>query len=226
MSTIPFAVIFDMDGTLFQTNKILGSSLERTFEVLRSEGNWQGEAPLAVYQKTMGVPLKVVWETLLPNHAESIRNQADKLFLEYLNQEIKEGKGQLYPKVIETLSLFKQHGIPLFIVSNGLEKYLEEICTYFQLHEYLTDIYSVEKSLIGSKTDGVHMLLKDYKIEEAVLVGDRKSDIEAAKENGLVAVGCHFGFAAVNELADADFLIKDFLDLQAFVFKRQSTLTF
>lgn len=226
MSTIPFAVIFDMDGTLFQTNKILGSSLEKTFEVLRSEGHWQGEAPLVIYQKIMGVPLKVVWETLLPNHAELIRNQADKLFLECLNQEIKEGKGQLYPNVIETLSLFKQQGIPIFVASNGLEKYLEEICAYFNLHEYFADIYSVERSLIGSKTDLVHMLLKDHNIEEAVLVGDRKSDIEAAKENGLVAVGCHFGFAAVNELADADFLITDFLELQAFVSKRRSTLTF
>ncbi|MFJ7858567.1 HAD-IA family hydrolase [Peribacillus sp. NPDC097206] len=226
MNSIPFAVIFDMDGTLFQTNRILGSSLERTFKVLRSEGNWQGEAPLATYQKIMGVPLKVVWETLLPNHAESIRNQADRLFLECLNQEIKEGKGQLYPNVIETLSVFKQQGIPIFIASNGLEKYLEEICTYFHLHEYLTDIYSIERSLKGSKTDLVHMLLRNYNIEEAVLVGDRKSDIEAAKENGLVAVSCPFGFTAVNELVEADLLIADFFELQAYVFKRISTLSF
>ena len=58
MSTIPFAVIFDMDGTLFQTNTILGFSLERTFEILRGEGNWQGEAPLATYKKIMGVLLQ------------------------------------------------------------------------------------------------------------------------------------------------------------------------
>lgn len=40
LNNIQFAAIFDMDGTLFQTNKILGSSLERTFEILRSEGSW------------------------------------------------------------------------------------------------------------------------------------------------------------------------------------------
>lgn len=222
MNTIPFAVIFDMDGTLFQTNTILGSSLEKTFEILRIEGNWQGEAPLATYQKIMGVPLQIVWETLLPNQSGSIRNQANQLFLEFLNQEIKEGKGQLYPEVIETLSSFKQQGIPIFIASNGLEKYLEEICAYFHLHDYITDVYSVERSKIGSKPDLVNMLLSDYNIEEAILIGDRNSDIEAAKENGLVAVGCVFGFAAVDELAEADFLISDFRELQVFVSKRKT----
>lgn len=219
MNKIQLAAIFDMDGTLFQTNKILGPSLERTFEILRSEGSWTGDTPLATYQRIMGVPLTVVWETLLPKHPEHIRRQADQLFLECLNQEIKEGKGQLFPHVMETLSTIKQLGISIFIASNGLKRYLEEICSYFGLNEYVTDIYSVERSSKGSKTDLVRMLLKDYQIDKAILIGDRKSDIEAAKENGLVAVGCQFGFAAENELKDVDILISDFLELQTYISK-------
>ncbi|MGG4265981.1 HAD hydrolase-like protein [Peribacillus simplex] len=214
-----FAAIFDMDGTLFQTNKILGSSLERTFEILRSEGSWTGNAPLATYQKIMGVPLAVVWETLLPKHPDQIRRQADQLFLDCLIQEIKQGNGQLFPLVMETLSTIKQLGISIFIASNGLVKYLEEICSYFGLHEFVTDIYSVERSSKGSKTDLVQMLLKDYRIESAIVIGDRKSDIEAAKKNGLSAVGCQFGFAEENELADADLLISDFSELQTYFSK-------
>jgi phosphoglycolate phosphatase len=117
------------------------------------------------------------------------------------------------------LSTIKQLGISIFIASNGLERYLEEICSYFGLNEYVTDIYSVERSSKGSKTDLVRMLLKDYQIEKAILIGDRKSDIEAAKENGLVAVGCQFGFADENELKDADILIADFLELQTYISK-------
>lgn len=219
LNNIQFAAIFDMDGTLFQTNKILGSSLERTFEILRSEGSWIGNTPLATYQRIMGVPLTVVWETLLPKQPAHIRQQANQLFLECLIQEIKEGKGSLFPLVMETLSTIKQLGISIFIASNGLEKYLEEICSYFGLHEFITDIYSVERSSKGSKTDLVQMLLKDYRIESAILIGDRKSDIEAAKENGLTAVGCQFGFAEENELADADLFIADFPELQIYLSK-------
>ncbi|WP_397261180.1 HAD hydrolase-like protein [Peribacillus simplex] len=219
MNKIQFAAIFDMDGTLFQTNKILGSSLERTFEILRSEGSWTGNTPLAKYQKIMGVPLTVVWETLLPKHPDHIRRQADQLFLDCLIQEIKQGNGQLFPLVMETLSTIKQLGISIFIASNGLVKYLEEICSYFGLHEFVTDIYSVERSSKGSKTDLVQMLLKDYRIESAIVIGDRKSDIEAAKKNGLSAVGCQFGFAEENELADADLFIADFSELQTYLSK-------
>lgn len=34
------AIIFEMDGTLFQTNLILEPALEVTFDVLRKENLW------------------------------------------------------------------------------------------------------------------------------------------------------------------------------------------
>ncbi|MFJ7754303.1 HAD hydrolase-like protein [Peribacillus muralis] len=217
MNTIQFAAIFDMDGTLFQTNEILGSSLERTFDILRAEGNWAGITPLAAYQRIMGVPLSVVWETLMPEHPDHIRQQADRLFLKCLSQEIKEGKGQLFPYVLETLSTIKELGISVFIASNGLEMYLEEICSYFGLHRYVTDIYSIQRTAEGSKSDLVRMLLNDHHIQNAMMIGDRKSDIEAAKKNSLTAVGCQFGFAGEQELKEADVLIADFRELQTYV---------
>lgn len=137
--------------------------------------------------------------------------------MECLIEEIKEGKGQLFPYVLETLSTIKKLGISIFIASNGLEKYLEEICSYFGLHQYITDIYSVQRSAEGSKPDLVRMLLDDHHIQNAMMIGDRKSDIEAAKKNSLTAVGCQFGFAEEQELNEADVLIADFRELQTYV---------
>lgn len=56
------AVVFDMDGTLFQTGKILEQSLAEALSVLRERGEWQGAVPVDEYRKIMGVPLPVVWE--------------------------------------------------------------------------------------------------------------------------------------------------------------------
>ena len=61
--------IFDMDGTLFQTNKILELSLDDAFNELRSRNDWDGETPVDQYREIMGVPLPQVWATLLPNHS-------------------------------------------------------------------------------------------------------------------------------------------------------------
>ena len=45
------------------------------------------------------------------------------------------------------------------------------------------------------------------------MVGDRRSDIEAAKDNGLWTIGCRFGFANDEELREADIVIQRFGEL-------------
>lgn len=60
------SVIFDMDGTLFQTDTILEIALEETFAYLRSQNKWDSETPLEKYREIMGVPLPKVWETYCP----------------------------------------------------------------------------------------------------------------------------------------------------------------
>lgn len=95
------AVIFDMDGTLFRTETILERALDEAFERLRNEGQWQGTTPIATYRNIMGVPLPVVWETLLPYHETAVREATDTYFLTRLVENIKSGNGALYPGVTE-----------------------------------------------------------------------------------------------------------------------------
>lgn len=64
------SLVFDMDGTLFQTDKILEISLEDAFNRLRSLNKWNQATPIDEYRDIMGVPLPKVWETLLPQHAD------------------------------------------------------------------------------------------------------------------------------------------------------------
>ncbi|MDQ7237432.1 5'-methylthioadenosine nucleosidase, partial [Bacillus pacificus] len=45
-------------------------------------------------------------------------------------------------------------------------------------------------------------------------VGERLSNINAAKENGLIAVGCNFDFAQEDELVQADIVIDDLMELK------------
>lgn len=45
------SLIFDMDGTLFQTDKILELSLEDAFSRLRSLDKWDKETPTDTYRE-------------------------------------------------------------------------------------------------------------------------------------------------------------------------------
>ncbi|ETT52154.1 HAD hydrolase-like protein [Paenibacillus sp. FSL H7-689] len=211
------AVIFDMDGTLFQTNKILELSLEETFSVLRSRNEWSSETPTQKYREIMGVPLPVVWETLLPNHSNEIRRIVDEIFLEKLIANINYGKGALYPHVKEVFDFLKQEGCLIFIASNGLIEYLNAIVNCYKLNNWVTETFSIQQIETQNKDDLVRYILMKYHFNNAAVVGDRISDINAAKNNGLKAFGCRFDFAQECELKQADYIIDDLLELKKYI---------
>ncbi|SDT52837.1 adenosylhomocysteine nucleosidase [Paenibacillaceae bacterium GAS479] len=211
---MPISLIFDMDGTLFQTNKILELSLEDTFNYLKSLNEWSGVTPIQKYREIMGVPLSVVWETLMPDHSNEIRQIADRYFLEKLIANINNGSGALYSHVYEIFDSLKQAGCPIFIASNGLVNYLKAIVVYYNLDAWVTETFSIQQLETEDKTDLVSHILKKYNIEHAAVVGDRLSDINAANKNGLMAIGCRFDFAQEDELKQVDAVIDDLLELR------------
>ncbi|WP_017437492.1 HAD-IA family hydrolase [Saccharococcus caldoxylosilyticus] len=213
MREIPFAVIFDMDGTLFQTETVLVPALHKTFDRLRREGLWQGDTPVEEYLRILGVPVLEVWRRLMPEAREAVRGRAAAWFLDDIIDEIEQGNGRLYPDVLPTLAALADQGIPLFVASNGRSRYLDAIRIAFQLERYFIDFYSLDRFSLPSKSALVKQLLNDYEIERAVMVGDRRSDIEAAKDNGLWTIGCRFGFANDEELHETDVIIHQFSEI-------------
>ncbi|WP_419962413.1 HAD hydrolase-like protein [Psychrobacillus sp. BM2] len=207
------SLIFDMDGTLFQTDKILELSLDDTFNYLRSLNKWDTVTPIDKYREIMGVPLPKVWEALLPNHSNEVREQTDAYFLGRLVENISSGKGALYPNVKEVFSYLKANDYTIYIASNGLTEYLKAIVSYYNLDNWVTETFSIQQIQTLDKGDLVKSILIKYDIKNAAVVGDRLSDINAAKDNGLMAIGCNFDFAQEDELSHADFVIDDLIEL-------------
>lgn len=208
------SIIFDMDGTLFQTDKILETSLEDAFNFLRLQNKWDVDTPIEKYREIMGVPLPKVWETLLPNHSNEVRQQMDAYFLKRLIENIKNGKGALYPNVKEVFSYLKENNYSIYIASNGLSDYLNAIVSYYHLHQWVTETFSIQQIESLNKSDLVQTIIQKYNITNGAVVGDRISDINAAKDNGLIAIGCNFDFARKEELSQADMVIDDLMELQ------------
>ncbi len=218
------SLIFDMDGTLFQTDKILELSLDDTFNHLRLLNEWDAETPIDKYREIMGVPLPKVWEALLPNHSDEIRAQTDAYFLKRLIENIRNGKGALYPNVKEIFSYLKENNCSIYIASNGLKEYLEAIVSYYNLDNWITETFSIQQIQTLNKGDLVKIIIKKYDIKQAAVVGDRLSDINAAKDNSLIAIGCNFDFAQEDELAQADLVIDDLIELKTIVPKINNSL--
>jgi phosphoglycolate phosphatase-like HAD superfamily hydrolase len=203
-----------MDGTLLQTEKLSTPAFQRTFAQLREKKLWEGPTPNeSELVNVLGMTIEQVWNTLLPGAGEETRKAADHLLLQNEIRLIQERVTELYPGVKETLQHLHEKGIPLFVASNGQEEYIEAICNEYELKPFFTDLYSAGRFQTRSKNDLVAKLLRDYQIKQAVMVGDRHSDVEAGTTNGLFTIGCDFGFATEGELDGADRIIADFSEL-------------
>ena len=87
----------------------------------------------------------------------------------------------------------------------------------------MTETFSIEQIQSLNKGDLVKSIMNKYDIKEAAVVGDRLSDINAAKDNGLLAIGCNFDFAQEDELAQADIVIDDLMELKGILSEVKNT---
>lgn len=218
------AVIFDMDGTLFRTDLILELALDETFDYLRQNGEWTESTPIDEYRNIMGVPLPVVWNTLLPQYDEQAREEVDAYFLKRLIKNIQNGNGALYTGVLELFEQLNLRGYPVFIASNGLVAYLQAIVTHYGLDRWITETYSIQQIDTLNKGDLVAEIVKKYELQDGFVVGDRLSDIMAARANGLISIGCRFDFAQEVELKEADYVVNHLSDILDIVSKKTTSL--
>ena len=201
------AIFFDMDGTLFQTTSILETALDVTFDALRADGSWQGATPIDTYFNIMGVPLPVVWQKLCPDFTEPQRIAANENFHQQLILAIQQQHGELYEGAKELLQQLAKH-YPLFVTSNGEVEYLKAIVQAFDIEQYFTQVYSIQQIDSLNKSELVALAKQQHGVTEGFVVGDRLSDIQAAKDNGLIAIGVNFDFAQQQELQQADYVVQ------------------
>lgn len=213
--TCPQAMLFDLDGTLFQTETLLMPAYEASFEQMNREGTYtKGMPPKERILGSLGMLLEHIWAIVMPDADERVRSRANDLLLHYQREDLKRGVGQMYPGVEQTLRTLHAKGIKLFVASNGLEMYVKDVIVQKGLGELFTGLYSAGEYETRSKVDLVKLLLEQHNISSAWMVGDRSSDVEAGKSNGLPVVGCKYAqFGKESELEGADMIITEFTQL-------------
>ncbi|GGH14553.1 MTA/SAH nucleosidase [Paenibacillus segetis] len=211
----PEAIIFDMDGTLFKTETLLIPVYHQVFDQLRLEGLYSGETPPEeIILSCLGMLLDQIWKKVLPNHDEVVHLRADELLLQLEHEGLQEYATELYPRVAETLMKLREHGVRLFVASNGLELYVKDVAETHKIISLFEGVYSAGEHKTKSKVELVRLLLDNHGVNNAWMVGDRSSDVEAGQKNGQTVIGCAYaGFGAGIELDGADVLITSFDEL-------------
>lgn len=205
------SVIFDLDGTLFQTDKLALTAFNNTFNQLQEEGYKIDIIPdeKGIFS-VIGLTLDNIWNRLLTDLSKEIHNKASEYLLMYEIKGIKEGYGCLYPGVIDTLVNLRNNGYNLYIASNGLKEYVYEVANSFNIKHLFNGIYCANDFDTSSKSELVKKILAYHNVNKGVIVGDRLSDVEAGIDNNLYVIGCDFGFSTNEELNNSNIIIKHF----------------
>ncbi|WP_405173816.1 HAD family hydrolase [Paenibacillus sp. FSL H8-0260] len=211
----PEAIVFDMDGTLFQTESLLLPAYHKMFDILREEGLYVGPTPPEErILGCLGMLLADIWKNVMPEADEAVHRRADELLLQLEIEGLEAGGTLLYPQVVETLTALKERGVKLFVASNGLEDYIHSIVVVHELKALFEGLYSAGGQGTATKTELLRILLDNHGISSAWMVGDRSSDVQAGKGNGQTVIGCAYaGFGRQDELKGSDVIITSFDEL-------------
>lgn len=193
-------ILFDLDGTLTDPGEGITRSVAYALE---SFGIHVPDRK--VLYPFIGPPLLDSFMELYGFSQEKARQAIEKYREYFGRQGIFEN--ELYPGVPEALEQLKKAGARLVLATSKPEPYAKEILEHFHLMGYFDFLSGSQLDGTRSKKGEViaHALHHCGKgpAEKALMVGDRKHDVQGALENHIPCAGVLYGYGSREELEQA-----------------------
>lgn len=201
------AVIFDLDGTLWNASETSAIGFNRGLKLLGSEQVISKEEVEAV----AGKPYRECLEILIKSFDVDMDRIEDVLNREE-ESAVKEFGGILYDGVEELLN--KLNGkVGLYIISNCQEEYLELFLDRYKLRDYFIG-YDCHGMSNRPKDQMIRDMIDLYKLEDVIYVGDTEGDKLSSQLAGIPFVHALYGF---NKSLKAEYYITSPLDLECII---------
>ncbi len=201
------SIIFDVDGTLWDSTEIVAIGYNRALETYT-------DLPIRVdgtrLMTLFGKPMDQIFAELLPElSAEQQHFISEKcVILEEEELEKADPAPLLYPGIEEMFQKLSKK-FPLFIVSNCQCGYIEQFLRKNHFESYITDHLCFGQTGT-SKGQTILRLMKENHLKNPVYVGDTQGDANACREAGIPFILAEYGFGNV---PDPDARIRKPLDL-------------
>ena len=183
------AILFDLDGTIVNTNNLIVKSFEYMFgEYLKMDVSRE-----QIYEN-FGVPLRQIFEK---HNIENI-DDAVKEYIRY-NLSIHDEFIENYDHVEAGLKVLKEKGFKLAIVTSKLRDTAIRGLNCFDLEKYFDVIITPEDSTHHKPhEEPVLVACEKLKVQptEAIMVGDSHNDILSGKNAG--ALTCAVKYTDLN----------------------------
>ena len=214
-------ILFDLDGTLTDSGLGITKSVQYALNAMGIQ-----EENLENLKVFIGPPLK---ESFMEFY--SMKEEQAKLAVEKYREYYKEKgifENQLYDGIKELLIHLKKSGRTILLATSKPEVFAEQILDYFEIRKYFDYVAGAEMN--GPRNEKLAVMkyaiekAKLQSVQEAIMIGDRRFDIEAANQLGMESIGVLFGFGSKEELekAGATYLVETPSEIQELIERKMA----
>lgn len=194
------SVFFDLDGTLTNSRTGIINCIKYALTQIGAP-----VPPPSRLEKCIGIPLRDVFVDLVGSQNKDLVEKAVELYRERFEED---GmfENAVYPGIVDLLRGIRQRRWRAYVVTSKSEFYAKPVVSHFALDEFFVRVYGSElDGTRAGKGELIRYVLEQESIScsDAVMVGDRYSDVAGALSNGLVAIGVTYGYGSREELLEA-----------------------
>lgn len=122
-------------------------------------------------------------------------------------------ENSVYKGIPELLQFLTEKGFSLFVTTSKPQEYAQRILEHYDLSKYFIHIFGANMNeKHGEKGGIIQQAINSSKIankSEILMIGDRKYDIQGAKQNNIYSCAVLYGYGSYQELSkeNPDFLV-------------------
>ena len=186
-------VIFDMDGTLWDSAKEVAEAWNLAMRQCKYE-----RAPLNAddMYRVMGKTMEDIARLLFSDVQGERQKEILDVCCRVENDYLREHGGMLYPKLRETLDTLRE-SYHLYIVSNCQSGYIEAFLDHYDLRSRIEDFQCYGDNR-RPKADNIRILCERNHLDDAVYVGDIQGDYDSSMAAGVKFIHAAYGFGTIN----------------------------
>lgn len=204
------AVIFDVDGTLWDTTELVAQAWNQAIRNFGTEREYHITSDLL--KREFGKPMDIIMNNVFPEESEQTKIDLLAMCCEYEHELLEKSEEKiLYPGVIEVFQKLSEK-CKVGVVSNCQSGYIELFLRKNKLEQYVVDTECYGDTLL-SKGENIKLLMERNGIQNAIYVGDTIGDYNATVFAGIPFVFAKYGFGSVENPYKAIDDIREVLEL-------------
>jgi len=202
-------LLFDLDGTLIDSKKLISHALNHTLEKFGYRRLTEEEII-----NTINTPLREIFA--IRAKKEEIPKMREFYRRYYLEECLP--KTKVIPGIPELLKELKENKIKTAVITTRNEKMAEYILEHFNLINYVdTVVGHLDGRKIKPDPEPLFIAIDRLKgkIDNSIMIGDSPVDIEAGLHARCYStIGVLWGFASIEMLKKAHFIVDNVADLR------------